>query len=187
MHHLLHCLLYVCLLTACSTVPVPSSSDNQLSGIVGVWMYDELASTTTHVASRTHYYADGTFVADYRISHPGSSSCFRETGHWNFKDGLFVEESLTTTNPRGRKIPKLSRRITSVSKHDLHLASDTGIKAHLHKGSTFHPKGFKLTESGLLADLAPYKMRGFIPVSVDGRPDQQGWRVECTMIERLPR
>jgi hypothetical protein len=152
-----------------------------------VWMFDELASTTTHVASRTHYFPDGSFVADYRISHPGNSSCFRETGRWCFEGDLFVEESTSTTHPTGRQPPKLLRRIESASLTELHLVSLTGMKALLRRGPRLHSKGFLLVEDDLLADLAPMKMRGFIPVPIPGQPDQSGWRVECTMIESIKR
>ncbi len=178
-------LVVVAILSGCSSTSVPSAASGHSSQIVGVWMFDELASTTTHVASRTHYYPDGSFVADYRISHPGSSSCFRETGRWSFEGDLFVEESTSTTNPTGRQTPKLLRRIESASSSELLLASRTGMKAHLRRGPKLHPKGFRLSEQDLLADLAPLKMRGFIPFPIPGQPGQSGWRVECTMIESL--
>ena len=180
-------ILVAVFISGCAMSPVQTTVGDVSQQIVGVWMFDNLVSTTTHIASRSHYFPDGSFVSDYRISHPGSSLCFRETGRWSFEGDLFIEESTSTTHPNGRKTPKLLRKIESASPTELHLISRTGMKALLKRGPRLRSKGFRLTEDDLLADLEAMHMRGFIPFPIPGRPHEVGWRVECTTIESMKR
>ena len=185
----------VLLLAACQAPPslqnpdsyTPAPGDPGLrSKIVGVWLFDQLGSPTTHVASRTAYCADGTFVADYRISHPGASTCFRETGHWQVTGGMFIEEATKTTNPNGKTCPKFFRHVISASPEVLLIESRTGMRARLLRGpgKPSNPPP-PLDEGRLVADLATRKMRGFVPVPLKGHGDQVAWKVESPVIEAL--
>lgn len=145
--------------------------------IVGTWLFESMGENFVHVAQRTIYNEDGTFVSDYRISSAGQISFRRATGFWYPLMGWFCEEETKSTDERS--IPRVVRWVEDPIGEELKTVSRTGIRAVLLRGSPtekdFDPSLNGLSKEKFSATLESKNIIGFVPEetgenSSDGSP-----------------
>jgi hypothetical protein len=150
--------------------------DSELFGkIVGAWVFESMGKDFQHVAQRTIYREDGTFVADYRFSSAGEVSYRRAVGFWYPLMGWFCEEENKSTD--GRLIPRMVRWVNDPIDKELKIVSRTGMEAVLIR-STSPAEGFDYSLDGLSqkefdAALASKNMLGFVAEET-GSKDSKG-------------
>ncbi len=150
--------------------------DSELFGkIAGVWMFESMGPDFRHVAQRSIYREDGTFVADYRFSSAGKISYRRATGIWYPLMGWFCEEE--TKSDDGRLIPRMVRWVNDPIGQELNVVSRTGMKAVLIRGEAvgndFDGSLDGFSKKELDASLAAKNLIGFIPEET-GEKDSDG-------------
>jgi len=157
--------------------------------IVGAWLFETMGDNFVHVAQRTIYKKDGTFVSDYRISSAGEINYRRATGIWFTLMGWFCEEETQSTD--GQLIPRMVRWVDDPIGKELKTTSRTGVKAVLVRGDSpakdfdYSLKG--LSEKELCSSLLSEKMLGFIAEET-GEKDADGnslcrWILKSRLIE----
>ena len=165
--------------------------DSELFGkIVGVWLFESMGQNMRHVAQRTIYRDDGTFVSDYRISSAGEISYRRATGFWYPLMGWFCEEETKSTDDR--LIPRMVRWVTDPIDKELKTASRTGMEAVLIRGD-LAGEGFDYSLGGLSqkeldASLAAKNLVGFVPEDT-GDKDSDGkklyrWILKSRLLDQ---
>lgn len=163
--------------------------DSELFGkIVGVWVFEAMGER--HVAQRTIYREDGTFVSDYRISSAGEVRYRRATGFWYPLMGWFCEEETKATDDR--LIPRMVRWVVDPIDKELKTVSRTGMKADLTRGKALG-EDFDFTLGGLAEKeldlyLASQNMVGFVSENTgtkdsDGKPLYR-WILKSRLIEK---
>ena len=150
--------------------------DSELfSGILGAWYFESMGRNFTHVAQRTVYFENCTFVSDFRISNAGSVRYRRATGVWNPVMEWFFEEETQSTDDR--LIPRMIRWLGSVSDKELKTRSRTNMEAALVRGpqpsNDFDSSLNGLSEKELIEALTGLGMVGFIP-NPTGKQDNDG-------------
>jgi hypothetical protein len=150
--------------------------DSELfSKIVGVWMFEAMGNNMRHVAQRTIYREDGTFVSDYRYSNAGEVSYRRATGFWYPLMGWFCEEETKSTDER--LIPRMVRWVNDPIDKELRIESRTGTEAVLVRGvppaEDFNYALDSLLEKELEASLADRNMLGYVAEET-GEKDSEG-------------
>jgi hypothetical protein len=114
-------------------------SDHQLRAqIVGVWYCEDLRDTLHHNGGRLQYFRDGLFIADYRLSSPGSEQYVRTRGRWSVDHGIFTEtaEYIAGTS---ESIPKLGRRVVAIDAKKMVLAPAAGGSARASPSGAAKP------------------------------------------------
>jgi hypothetical protein len=139
--------------------------DSELFGeILGPWLFESMGENLVHVAQRTIYRDDGTFVSDYRISSAGSIKYRRATGFWYPLMGWFCEEETKSTDER--LIPRMVRWVEEPIDQELKTASRTGMKAVLRRGepaaADFDFSLAGLVEKNFCSALEAKRMIGFV-------------------------
>jgi hypothetical protein len=161
-------------------------TDEQLRAkIVGVWYCEDLHDTLHHTGERMQYFPDGLFIADYRISSPGSEQYVRTRGRWNVSQGIFTE---TVQHVAGttQSIPKLARRVAVIDSQKMILAPPDGGSARFTawRGKTkldASERPIESTKKKLWADLEAMHMSGFRPNSPG--PGPVSWRLDSRVIQ----
>ena len=165
--------------------------DSELFGkIVGVWLFESMGQNMRHVAQRTIYRDDGTFVSDYRISSAGEISYRRATGFWYLLMGWFCEEETKSTDER--LIPRMVRWVTDPIDKELKTASRTGTEAVLIRGNLVG-EGFDCSLGGLSqkefdASLGAKNLVGFVPEDTEDK-DSDGkklyrWILKSRLLDQ---
>jgi hypothetical protein len=161
-------------------------TDAQLrSQIVGVWYSEDLRDTLHHNAGRLQYFPDGLFIADYRLSSPGSGQYVRTRGKWSVDHGVFTETAnyIAGTN---ESIPKFARRIAVIDSQKMVLAPATGGSGRftIWRGKTkldAAERSMEITQKKLLAELQSVHMSGFR--SVGSGPGPVAWRLDSRILD----
>jgi hypothetical protein len=174
-------------LLALSLCPLAAElSDDQLRAqIVGVWYCEDLRDTLRHNGGRLQYFPDGLFIADYRLSSPGSEQYVRTRGRWRVTHGIFTEtaEYIAGTS---ESIPKLGRRVVAIDAKKMVLAPAAGGSARftIWRGKTkldATEHSIEATQKKLLAELGAMHISGFKPNSPG--PGPVSWRLDSRVIE----
>jgi hypothetical protein len=169
-----------------SSAAAAQLSDDQLrTKIVGVWYCEDLHDTLHHAGERMQYFPDGLFIADYRISSPGSEQYVRTRGRWSVSHGIFTETAqyIAGTN---QSIPKLARRVAAIDSQKMVLAPPDGGSARftIWRGKAkLDPSehSMEATQKKLVAELEAMHMSGFRPNGPG--PGPVSWRLDSRVIE----
>jgi hypothetical protein len=169
-----------------ASVTAGQLSDEQVrSQLVGVWYSEDLRDTLHHNAGRLQYFSDGLFIADYRLSSPGSEQYVRTRGRWSVDHGVFTETAdyVAGTN---ESIPNFARRVAAIDSQKMILAPAAGGSARFTtwRGKTKLDRAehsMEATQKKLLADLESMHMSGFRPVG--SGPGPVSWRLDSRIVE----
>ena len=129
-------LAFLLLLTACALhaeSPVKLTDEQLRTQIVGVWYFEVLPDLKQQIAERVQYFPGGKFVADYRISGPGSEKYLRALGTWKIEEGKFSETSRETSDP-AIKFPTFTRQVLAIDARHMILVTSDGTRAELWRG-----------------------------------------------------
>jgi len=153
--------------------------------IVGVWYCEALRDTLHHNGGRLQYFPDGLFIADYRISSPGSEQYVRTRGRWGVDDNVFTETAQYVAGT-DESIPKLARRVVAIDRQKMVLApvAGDGARFTVWRGKTkldHQEHSMKATQKKLLAELEAMHMSGFRPASPG--PGPVSWRLDSRVVQ----
>jgi hypothetical protein len=169
-----------------ASVAAGQLTDEQLrSQIVGVWYSEDLRDTLHHNAGRLQYFPDGLFIADYRLSSPGSEQYVRTRGRWSVDHGVFTESADYVAGTR-ESIPKFARGVAAIDSEKMVLAPAAGGSARftIWRGKTKLDRvdhSIDATQKKLLADLEAMHVSGFRPVG--SGPGPVSWHLDSRIVE----
>jgi hypothetical protein len=167
-----------------AATPVKLTDDQLRAKIAGVWFGEELPAVTTHIGERYQYFPDGRFVADYRISGPGTERYIRSIGTWKVSGGQF-SETVEHTNFE-KRFPTFIRHVTAIDTKHIVLETSDGTHAELFRGKAQLENGTpslsSLDRAKLLKELASAHVSGFH--SVPAGNGMSSFRLDSRKIEQ---
>jgi hypothetical protein len=172
-------------LIAASAAATQLTDDQLRAQIVGVWYCEALRDTLHHNGGRLHYFPNGLFIADYRISNVGSEQYVRMRGRWIVDHGVFTETADYVAGT-DESIPKLARRVVATDRQKMVLAPAPGAGARftIWRGKTkLDPNEHSMvaTQKKLLTELETMHMSGFRPNSSGSGP--VSWRLDSRVVQ----